>query len=177
MYNWLDVLFVAILFITVLLGAFKGFVKQIIGIFSVIAGLALAVIFYSYVSRIFYDLVSNWVVSNLLGFLFIFLVILFLGSLLSVVFSKMIKGPFKFIDRLLGGIFGAIKGVLICSIIAFALLVFPVNKRWLSESYFAPYGLGISETIIYMIPKELKKKFRRKYQEITGKVKKNAKKI
>jgi uncharacterized membrane protein required for colicin V production len=102
---------------------------------------------------------------------------LILGGIVSGALSKMIKGPAKLIDRVLGGALGVLKGILICVVIVFGLLVFPVNNKWLNDSQLAPFCLRISKAIIYVIPRELKEKFREKYQEILGKVETNAEKV
>jgi len=177
MYNWLDIVLIIILCITFILGLIRGFVKQIIGILAVVVGLALAIIYYPYVSQIFFSLISHRILSNFLGFLFIFLAVLGLGGLFSHLLSKLIKGPFKFFDRVLGGVLGTLKGVLICVIIVFALLVFPINKNWLRKSQLTPYCLKVSQAIIHLIPQELKEEFWEKYKEILGKVEKNGEKV
>jgi membrane protein required for colicin V production len=102
MYNWLDIVLIVILFITCILGLIKGFVRQLIGIIAVIAGLILAIKYYSYVSILIFDIIRNRVVSNFLGFLSIFLVVLLLGGLLAFLLSKLMKGPFKFFEGVLG---------------------------------------------------------------------------
>lgn len=177
MYNWLDIIFIFLVFITLILGVAKGFMKQIIGILAVIVGVILAVELYPYVSPFFFNLTSHRVISNFLGFFVIFLIVLVLGGIVSGALSKMIKGPAKLIDRVLGGGLGVLKGILICVVIVFGLLVFPVNRKWLSDSQLAPFCLRVSKAIIYIIPRELKEKFREKYQEILGKVETNAEKV
>lgn len=177
MYNWLDIIFIFLIFITLILGVAKGFVKQIIGILAVIAGVILAVEIYSYISPFFFNLTSHRVISNFLGFFVVFLVVLCLGGVISGALSKMIKGSAKLVDRILGGGLGVLKGILICVVIVFGLIVFPVNRRWLRDSQLVPQFLKISKAIVYVVPRELKEKFREKYQEILGKVEKDAEKV
>jgi len=176
MYNWMDIVFIFLVFITLILGVAKGFIKQIIGILAVIIGVILAVELYPFISPFFFNLTSHRVISNFLAFFVVFLVVLCLGGVVSGALSKMIKGPAKLIDRVLGGGLGILKGILICVVIVFGLLVFPVNRKWLRDSQLAPYCLRISRAIIYVVPRELKEKFREKYQEILGKVEKSAEK-
>jgi len=173
MYTWLDVVFIIILVITIIVGLVKGFVRQIIGILAAIGGVVLAVSYYSYVSEFFFDFISHRVLSDFLGFLSIFLSVLGIAWLISYLLSKLIKGPLKFFDRALGGALGILKGILICVVIVFALLVFPINKDWLRESQLAPHFLRISQAAIHLIPKELKEKFNKKKEEILKRVKEN----
>lgn len=175
--NWLDVILIAILAVTTILGIVKGLVKQVIGLLAVIVGLILALGFYSQISWIYRQLVKNEVLSHFLGFITIFLIVLCLGWLSSNTLSKLIKGPLKLLDNLLGGGLGLLKGILICSVVVFALLVFPISKNALKESQISPVCLGITRAIIGLIPQELKEKFKETYQEITRRVEKDAKKI
>ena len=81
--NWLDVILVAILAVTTILGIVKGLVKQVIGLLAVIVGLILALGFYSQISWIYRQLVKNEVLAHFLGFITIFLIVLCLGWLSS----------------------------------------------------------------------------------------------
>ena len=169
MYYWLDIFFIIIILITVIMGMVKGFMRQIIGILAVVAGLFLAIEYYHYISDVIYEIIPHTIASNFLGFLFIFLLALTLGWLIGLSVSKVIKGPIKFFDRILGGGLGLLKGILICVVIVLALLIFPINKRWLRESQLSPHWLQISKTFVYLFPEGLKEKFRVKYKEILGK--------
>jgi len=177
MYYWLDIFFIIIILVTVIMGLIKGFMRQIIGILAVVAGLYLAVEYYHYVADVVFDIIPHRIASNFLGFLFVFVVVLVLGWLIGLSVSKVIKGPIKFFDRVLGGGIGLLKGILICVVVVLALLIFPINKNWLNESQLAPSCLRISRTFVYLFPEGLKEKFRVKYKEILGKAEKNEEKV
>lgn len=177
MSNWLDLVIAIILLTTIVIGLVKGFARQIIGIVAVIIGLILAVNYYSAFSDFFFRFISHKITSHFLGFLIIFSAVLLLGGLLSHLFSKVLKGPFKLFDRILGAALGFLKAILICAILVFALLVFPVNKTVLMESRLAPLCLGVARAMVYMIPQDLKEKFREKYKEVAKRVERNEKKI
>ncbi|NIM91068.1 MAG: hypothetical protein GTO17_08985 [Candidatus Aminicenantes bacterium] len=175
--NWIDVILISILALTSILGIVKGFVKQVFGLLAVIVGLILAVGFYSQASRLYLRFVSNEVLAHFLGFLTIFLVVLGLGWVSSYCLSKFIKGPLKVLNNILGGGLGLLKGILICGVVVFALLVFPISKKALKESALSPVCLQMTRAIISLIPEELKEKFKEAYQEITRRVEKDGKKI
>lgn len=175
--NWLDAVLIAILAVTFILGIVKGLIRQIIGILAVIFGLILAVNFYSYVAELYLRLISNRILCYLLGFLTIFFAVLAIGLLFSHLLSKLKKGPLKLLNHVLGGGIGILKGVLICGVVVFALLIFPVNKRALKESQLAPYCLEIIKAAVYIIPQEIKEKFKEAYQDIMGTGEKDGKRI
>lgn len=175
--NWIDVILISVLALTSILGVIKGLVKQVFGLLAGIVGLILALGFYSQVSWIYLRFVSNEVVANFLGFLTIFLVVLCLGWVSSYCLSKFIKGPLKLLNNILGGGLGFLKGILICGVVVFALLVFPISKKALKESELSPVCLQMTRAMISLIPQELKEKFKEAYQEITRRVEKDGKKI
>lgn len=175
--NWLDVILIAILIVTSFLGIIKGLVKQLFGLLAVIIGLILALGFYSQVSWLYRRLVSNEVLSHFLGFITIFLAVLCIGWLSSRTLSKLIKGPLKLLNKVLGGGLGLLKGILVCGVVVFALLVFPISKKALKESQLSPVCLQMTRAIIGLIPRELKEEFREAYQEIIRRVEKDAKKV
>lgn len=175
--NWIDVILLLILCVTVFLGIVKGFVKQIFGLLSVIIGLILAISLYSQFSWIYRGLVKHEILAHFLGFLTVFFAVLCLGWIASRTLSKLVKGPIKLLDKVLGGALGFLKGVLICGVIVFALLVFPIDKKALKQSQISPVCLKMTRVIIGLIPKELKEKFKEAYKEISRRVEKDGKRI
>ncbi|MFQ6108522.1 MAG: CvpA family protein [Candidatus Aminicenantales bacterium] len=175
--NWLDIILLAILLVTFILGIIKGFIRQIVGILAVIIGLIFAVYNYSYVAFFYTRFISSRALTHLLGFLTIFLVVLCMGWLVSYLLSKLMKGPLKFLNHVFGGVLGLLKGILICGVIVFALLVFPVSRTALTESQVAPYCLKIAEAAYYLIPQSLKQEFKKAYREMLGKEGKHEERI
>jgi len=173
MFNWLDIVLLVILAITLILGCIKGLVRQLVGILAVIIGMIVALTFYHSVGTFYRPLVSNDSIAHFLGFLSVFFIFLLLGWLVSRMFSKAMKGPFKFLNHVLGGFFGLLKGTLICGIIVFALLVFAVNTKALEGSMIAPSCLKMTMAVVDLVPQDLKDKFRDAYQGLIGRRGKN----
>jgi len=164
--NWLDIMLLVILVLTAIIGIFKGLVKQVVGLVAVIAGLILASLYYEGAAGIFETFIKNRLLSNFLGFLLIFVVVLIAGGILGHLITKAMKGPLAIVNRLFGGLFGAVKGVLICGILVFALFTFQVAKPALETSILAPGCLGITRAAINLIPADLRARFNTSYKEI-----------
>ena len=164
--NWVDLILLVILGLTVLFGIMKGFVRQIIGILAVIVGLISAVNYYLVVSDFFSRWISNTSLSHFIAFFAVFIAVLCLGGLLSFLFSKVIRGPLKFVNNALGGGLGLLKGLLICGVIVFAMLVFPIKEDALKQSFLARYCVRVTKAVIYLIPDDLKVKFNEAYEDI-----------
>lgn len=176
-FNWLDIVLFVVICVTLVIGIIKGLVRQVIGLLAVIVGLILALVYYPYIAYLFGRVISSQVLSHFLGFISIFFAILCLGGVMSWLVSKLIKGPLKFMNHLLGGGLGFIKGVLICGVLVFALLVFPINVKALENSFLAPYCLKMTKVIVGLIPQELKESFKEAYEDIMGKRGKNAERV
>ena len=164
--NWLDIILLVILILTAIIGIFKGLVKQVIGLIAVIAGLVLASLYYEGTAGIFDTFIKNTLLSNFLGFLLIFVVVLVAGGILAHLITKAMKGPLALVNRLFGGVFGAVKGLLICGILVFALFTFQVAKPALETSVLAPACLGITRAAINLIPADLRARFNSSYKQI-----------
>ena len=104
---------------------------------------------------------SNDSIAHFLGFLSVFFIFLLLGWLVSRMFSKAMKGPFKFLNHVLGGFFGLLKGTL------------AVNTKALEGSMIAPSCLKMTMAVVDLVPQDLKDKFRDAYQGLIGRRGKN----
>jgi membrane protein required for colicin V production len=164
--NWLDWALLAIIIVTGIVGLVKGFVRQAIGLVAVICGLVLAVIYYERMAGVFNTFVHNPLLSNFLGFLLIFGVVLAAGAILGHLLTKAMKGPLAFANRFFGFLFGLIKAVLICGILVFALVSFEVAKPALETSVLAPACLGVTRAVINLVPKDLRARFNDSYKRI-----------
>lgn len=174
-FNWFDILLLVIIAVTVIIGIIKGFLRQIIGLLAVILGLFLAIKYYSYAGDIF-GFIRNEIFAQLLGFFLIFTIVLCIGWVINMLLAKAIRGPFRSMNRLLGAGLGFVKGLIICTVVVFGFLVFPVNAKALENSQLAPYCIEIANIAYNLIPQELKDKFNEAYQEILGKRGKDVKK-
>jgi len=164
--NWLDWVLLAIIILTAVVGLVRGFVRQAIGLVAVVCGLVLAVVYYEQLAGVFNTFVHNPLLSNFLGFLLIFGVVLAAGAILGYLLTKAMKGPLAFANRFFGFLFGLVKAVLICGILVFALVSFEVAKPALETSVLAPACLGVTRAVINLVPKDLRTRFNDSYKRI-----------
>ena len=104
--NVLDIILLIILAVTSVVGIVKGLVRQVFGLLSVIMGVIIALGFYKQVSWIYLRFISSAVLAQFLGFLTVFLAVVCVGWLSSHLLSKIIKGPLKHLNNVLGGCLG-----------------------------------------------------------------------
>ena len=161
-WNLLDIIFIGITFISILIGILRGFIKELLSIIFLILAVVLSILFYKEAGLIFNSFINNPEVANFTGFIAVFIGTLISGSLITFFLRKVIViGPLKFIDRLLGALFGFVRSALICSIILFGILAFPGDKKKIvSDSQFAPEVYKVIKVIMGYIPENFKKSVR-----------------
>lgn len=76
-----------------------------------------------------------------------------IGKLLSRTASAIGLG---LVDRLLGGIFGVVRGVLLGLTLLLALTVFLPSSPWVENSHIAPYFLEADHAVSFLMPSYLK---------------------
>jgi len=156
----LDWLLLAIVVYSIAVSWFKGFIREVLGLITVLAAVLLGAWFYRGVGRLFKDVVRNENIALFFGFSLIFVVTLVAGFVVIWLIAKFMKfAKLQWADRLLGAAFGFIRGWVISAAILLALTAFEIQTERLKGSELAPYFLPGSRVIAVMTPYEMKAKF------------------
>jgi membrane protein required for colicin V production len=159
-FSLLDWLIVAVLVYSIAVSWYKGFIREILGLITVLAAVLLAAWFYRGVGGLFKDVVRSENIALFLGFSLIFLVTLSAGFVIVWLITRFMKfAKVQWADRLLGAAFGFIRGWMISAAILLALTAFEIQTDRLKNSELAPYFLPGSRVIAVMTPYEMKAKF------------------
>lgn len=165
-FNWLDCILAAVVLVSVIAAAIKGFVRELISLASVIAGLAVAALGYRRAGLWFEDLTRSHEIALGLGFLSLFLLTLVVGILVSVLARKLIqKAGLQWFDRLLGGVFGLIRGVAVDCVLLMALVAFSIKVEAVQQSKLAPYVATGARVVALAMPGELKAQFQAGFEK------------
>lgn len=164
----LDYIFALIIVVSTVLALTKGLVREIVSLVSLLAGFWLAAFYYPVVSVWFSDLARTQAVADLIGFLLIFLGTLVAGAVVAFLINRFVKmASLQWVDRLLGGLFGFLRGWAVSSILVLALVAFPLKQnQMLSRSYLAPFLLGGARAAVLVVPQELKDRFHQEYKRL-----------
>jgi len=166
-WSFLDFIFLLIVLVSTGVALTKGLMREIISLVALLGGLILAVFFYPAAGNWFADFTRTRAIADLLGFLFIFIGILLLGAVAAFLVNRFIKmAALKWVDRLLGACFGFVRGWAIASILALALIAFPVREGLLARSGLAPYLLAGARAAVLVAPQSLKDKFEEQYRKV-----------
>ncbi len=166
-WTFLDIIFIVIILVSTGFALRKGLMREVISLVALIGGLLLAAFYYQAIARLFLDLAKTEAVADLIGFLIIFLATILIGAVAAWLVNRFVKmASLEWIDRLMGGVFGFLRGWAMSSIIALALIAFPVRQEILARSVLAPYLLAGARAAILLVPGSLKLKFYEEYQKI-----------
>ena len=160
--NWIDLLLLVVLACSVLAGFAAGFARVGVGFAAMIVGLFCGFWFYGVVGAYFFDYVSSRAISNLIGFFVIFAGVLILGAIVGRILAKFFKWVgLSWLDRLLGGAFGLVRGFVIAAGIVTVLLAFAPSPppRSVVDSKLLPYVINVSELFAALTPHEIKDAF------------------
>ena len=165
--NPFDIFIIIVLGYSIVRGLFRGLVKEVSSIIGVLGGFYAAYSYYPMVAKLLSNLIQDSSYLNILSFLIIFCIILILISVLGIVIKYLLNVAFLgWIDRICGVGFGLIKGVLIVTVLFIILTTFlPKGAPLIKKSILAPHVIWISEKMVNLVSKEMKKDFFGKLSE------------
>ncbi len=154
--SYLDLGLLVIVFISALLAMLRGFTREVLAIASWGAAAVAAIYLYPLVVPYVQPHVSKPVVAQIISAAAVFFAILILVSLITIRISDAILdskvGP---LDRSLGFIFGAVRGLLLC-VIAFLFFSWLVPEKsqpeWVKTARMKPVLQATGDQLMAMLP-------------------------
>jgi membrane protein required for colicin V production len=167
--NLLDLLLIAIVGGSVVLGFLAGFARAGIGFLATVTGILFGFWFYGIPAEWIHKFAGSVAFSNLVGFLVVFFVCTLIGGLIGKLLSKLFKWTgLSWLDRMLGAGFGLVRGGLIAAALVSVLLAFAPRPApaWMTGSSVLPYAIDASNIIASLAPRALKDPVRQTVGEI-----------
>jgi len=136
-----------------LFALWRGFIREFISL----AGLVAAFLLASQFSRIVGEYLNPWLhtpdISNMTGFGLVFVGVLFLSALLGLLAKKLLPPGFTVMDRVLGLLFGAVRGVLYIGLFFLIYSSYAdTDRSWMEGSLLAPYAVELGNLVGEAIP-------------------------
>jgi len=155
----LDWLIALVVLLSTLQAASEGFFHEFFALAGVVVGYLIAAWEYPRAARWYAHYVNSQWTADIAGFFSIFFVVLLLAGVLGRLARWAVKGiGLRWIDRVLGAMFGCIRGFAVSAVIVLALAAFA--PQWgLQNSRVAPMLLGLSRGIIWAAPASLRERF------------------
>jgi len=158
--NALDWIIVVLMFLSVLLAAAHGFFFEIFSLAGAAGGFLLAAWEYQAMALWFLPYVKSPAFADLAGFLTIFFVVVLLGGTLARIARWAMKeAGLRWVDRLLGGAFGLVRGVIIATAAIMAMTAFTPESPELASSELAGYFQVAGRGASWLTPSVVRQRF------------------
>lgn len=161
--NLFDLLILVTLLIATLIGAWRGFVREVLSVLTWILAFVLAWIFAGSVSTLFAGFLNEPVLRHVLAFALIFVMIFALGMVATWLIHKFIppKRILHFANMALGGLVGVARGAVIVIILfLFAGLTSIPQQSWWVGAAFTPFFERAAVYVSSYIPSDIARHIR-----------------
>lgn len=141
-----DIMVLVIIGISCLLGIARGLVKEALSLAFWIGAVVLGTMYSTQMGQWLSNYISlgNPSLQRGVGFIAIFIVVVFLGGLISNLMSRLFNAAgLGASDRALGGLFGIIRGVVIVAILVMMTVQLNFAQQYYQESVSMPYLMAV----------------------------------
>lgn|SRR3990167_2911759 len=154
-----DYIILAILFFSTVAGIFRGFVREAISLATWVLAFFAALKFSPAVESVLHTMIASHSARYAVSFIVIFLIVLILGVIINKLVHSFVSATgLGVFDHLLGLIFGAARGVVLITILLFAIKASTDNRvAFLKNSSLAPHFAPLVKAAENYLPAEMKK--------------------
>jgi membrane protein required for colicin V production len=151
----IDILIAVAISISVIVGIFRGFVKEAISIASLLVAIWAALYFGPQAGEISDNWISSEASQMWFGRALVFIVVLFIGGLLGWGVSKIVRmSALSGMDRIFGSMFGAVRGIVLVALAIIGGQFAELDgDQWWQESKLIPRLTVVAEWIKVMGPR------------------------
>lgn len=155
--HWVDIVVLAIIGLSVVIGLFRGFLREAISLATWILAVWAALSLSAPLAEHLPIGVESLTVKTSIAFVAIFVAVLIAGGIVNYIAGQLVDGTgLGGTDRMLGLVFGALRGGLIVAVLVLlANLTNMPSEAWWQESVSLPYFNDIALWIKGMLPDSL----------------------
>ena len=133
-----DFVLLIVIVLSIVWGGMRGFLREIISLVTWFAAFCIAIVFTGSLSAVFSQYLKTQFLATLMSFLFLFILTLIFGALVNFAISHLADTPGTgAANRILGGIFGFGRGILVSLLIVFLMS----NTSWDNSGWFKDSSL------------------------------------
>ena len=152
--NWLDIVILVILAVSVVGGWVTGLVKSILSWVGFVVGIVLAGGYYARVGALLYGIFQESL-AKVLGFVLIFLAVVVISLLVAAWLSKLIANtPLNWLNRIGGAAFGLFFSAVIVGSLITLLVKFAGMEETVQQSAIASLLVSRFPLIFTLLPEE-----------------------
>jgi membrane protein required for colicin V production len=135
----------------------RGFIAESFALGGVVFGFLFACWFYRQGGARLAGLITTPSFAELAAFLLILAATMVAAAILSKILRHTASAiGLGFLDRLLGALFGLLRGALLGLSLLLPITAFLPTAAWLQQSALAPYFLGAAHAVSFLMPTDLR---------------------
>ena len=158
--NGLDAVLVAVILLSILVAAAHGFFSEIFSLAGAVIGFVLASWEYWRLAPWFAQYTKSSMMANAAAFLTIVVAVSIIASIAAKVTTWTMKEVgLRWADRLLGGAFGALRGLVLATVLVLIATSFTPEAQWLQQSRMAGYLTVSAHVASWIAPSGVRNKF------------------
>lgn len=148
-----DYLIIAAILVCALVGAARGFLREVIALVTWIVALLLAWHFAASIEPHLGGLLAGALVKPWVARLVVLLLVLLAGALIGALAEQFVRlSIFSGMDRLGGFAFGVLRGFLLFGIfVMFGQLVHLDREHWWRDSHLIPTGESVANAVRFLV--------------------------
>jgi membrane protein required for colicin V production len=147
-----DIVILIVILISLLLGLWRGFVKEAFSLASWVAAVLIAGFFSAPLADLMTGVLGNATARSVLASATLFILVMFVGALIGNIMSKLsAKIGLRGVDRTLGSLFGLLRGLIIVLLVLFLTVPFQFSENWYRDSVLVPRLLLVLKYVENML--------------------------
>jgi membrane protein required for colicin V production len=151
-----DISILIVIAISMLLGLWRGLVKEAFSLLAWVAAVFVAGFFSAPLADLMVNILENATVRRVLASAILFILVMFIGTLLGNFMSKLSTAiGLKGADKALGSLFGVLRGMIIVLLFLFLTSPFEFSQPWYEDSILVPYMMVVLENVAELADYEL----------------------
>lgn len=146
-----DYVVLSLIGFSVLMGVLRGFLREVLALAGWVAAFIVARLYTAQLVPLLPLQIPGEAMRYLVGFSLLFLTTLLVSTLLAIALSQLVKQiGLGWLDRILGMLFGLLRGVLIVLIVVMlaGMTSLPKDERWQSAMLSAP----LEAVVVWLLP-------------------------
>lgn len=148
-----DAILLGVLAVSMVLGVFRGLVREVVSLLSWLAAALVAWLFAEPLAAAALPWLGDGQLPVLVAAIALFLAVLLAGSAITALLRGLLSAiGLGFLDRLLGVAFGALRGVLVLLVIVTLLEPVAASAGWWRDSELVPLLLQVRDELLHAGP-------------------------
>ncbi|PHQ81000.1 MAG: colicin V synthesis protein [Coxiella sp. (in: Bacteria)] len=155
--NWFDYAIIGVVALSTVVSFFRGFIREALSLLIWVIGIIVAFKFSPALQQYIHQITKWGVLSYVVAFALIFLSVWLLGLLINLALRSVVKrAGLGGTDRMVGLVFGFLRGFLMVAVIMMFIDVSPFkNTQLVKNSALVPQFKGIVAMLDQYVPKDV----------------------